>query len=622
MTVALPLASVYVTVPASAQTVEDWPMFHHDSQLTGVTASTTRTPDTLRVKWWYLTGQSVIASPAVVGGAVYVGSEDGYFYALSADTGALLWKYKTGLDVVSSAAVANNKVYFGSTDTYLYCLNTADGSVAWKYKTGGPVWSSPNVVGSNVYFGSWDHKVYCLNAANGNLIWNYTTGNRIHRECPSYWNGRIFIGSRDYYMYCLNATTGARLWRYGPLADYIDRSSPSLSQGYLVFGADTDTNYCLNATTGTLVWSHHTPADLYIQDDVESTSAIYNGRVYTGYYAVQYCLDLKTGAEIWSFKTGFPDSSSPALSSSSGREYIGNNDRNLYCLDMSNGNRISSFQTTSDVRSDPAISNGYVYVGSSNGRVYCFTETRAPIATTTTVTAVPSSVAYGQGISVMGGVFPPRLWGGIKITYTKPDGTSETKQVEAKMDGEFADFYEPRQVGTWSVVAVWPGDGVYTASTSAAANFTVTGTVPSVKSTINSWVDPMDIVLGDTTYVRGGIQPMVSATVTLTYTRPDSTTVVRTVTSGADGTYQDSYAPDVTGAWIVRATWTGDATHLGATGNSAFFTVRPVPVSTGGAVTPSAGVPVEVVYAIVAVLVIAIILIVAYMYMTRSRKKT
>ena len=37
----------------------------------------------------------VVSSPAVVGGVVYVGSEDGKVYALNAANGALMWNYTT-----------------------------------------------------------------------------------------------------------------------------------------------------------------------------------------------------------------------------------------------------------------------------------------------------------------------------------------------------------------------------------------------------------------------------------------------------------------------------------------------------------------------------------------------
>ena len=43
----------------------------------------------VRVSGDYKTGDIVFSSPAVVGGAVYVGSDDGNVYALNATSGAI-----------------------------------------------------------------------------------------------------------------------------------------------------------------------------------------------------------------------------------------------------------------------------------------------------------------------------------------------------------------------------------------------------------------------------------------------------------------------------------------------------------------------------------------------------
>ena len=61
-----------------------------------------------------LPAASVYSSPAVVGGVVYVGSDDGNVYALNAANGAKLWNYTTGSEVYSSPAVVDGVVYIGS----------------------------------------------------------------------------------------------------------------------------------------------------------------------------------------------------------------------------------------------------------------------------------------------------------------------------------------------------------------------------------------------------------------------------------------------------------------------------------------------------------------------------
>ena len=72
--------------------------------------------------WLYDTDNSVFSSPAVVDGVVYVGSRDGYVYALDTRTGGVRWSYETSGEVYSSPAVVEGVVYVGSNDGHVYAL--------------------------------------------------------------------------------------------------------------------------------------------------------------------------------------------------------------------------------------------------------------------------------------------------------------------------------------------------------------------------------------------------------------------------------------------------------------------------------------------------------------------
>src|ERR1043166_8076675 len=74
----------------------DWCTYGKTAQRTfhGVTTLTPYTIQTLVPAWYFPTGDAVTANPVVAKGSVYVGSWDGFFYAIDAKTGKLRWSYK------------------------------------------------------------------------------------------------------------------------------------------------------------------------------------------------------------------------------------------------------------------------------------------------------------------------------------------------------------------------------------------------------------------------------------------------------------------------------------------------------------------------------------------------
>lgn len=74
------------------------------------------------------------------------------------------------------------------------------------------------------------------------------------------------------------------------------------------------------------------------------------------------------GTVAWVFPTGGPIYSSPAVSN--GIVYIGSQDKKLYALDADTGATVWEYETGSWVDSSPAIVNGVVYFGSNDGRLH------------------------------------------------------------------------------------------------------------------------------------------------------------------------------------------------------------------------------------------------------------
>lgn len=110
--------------------------------------------------WSYPIGGS--ASPAVAGGVVFIGSDDGAIYALDATSGGdPLWLFATGSGNVRSPIVAGDEVYFAAGAT-LTSLDRETGAVAWQYPVGDTITTEPVVLDGFLYIGDKNGYFYAI----------------------------------------------------------------------------------------------------------------------------------------------------------------------------------------------------------------------------------------------------------------------------------------------------------------------------------------------------------------------------------------------------------------------------------------------------------------------------
>jgi polyvinyl alcohol dehydrogenase (cytochrome) len=93
----------------------------------------------LTLKWAFAFSEvtSSWGQPAVAGGRLFVGSQNGNVYALDAKSGCIIWSYEAEGGVRASISIGTRAnghyaAYFSDQKGYAYALDAADGKVIWK----------------------------------------------------------------------------------------------------------------------------------------------------------------------------------------------------------------------------------------------------------------------------------------------------------------------------------------------------------------------------------------------------------------------------------------------------------------------------------------------------------
>ena len=428
------------TTTVSSQTLpppsSDWSTYLHDP-LRGAAnqIETTLSPSNagrLTKLWSFKTGGVIAASPTVVGNTIYVGSWDGYEYAIDATTGQQKWKRNVGqsyypncggfqqhMGVTSTATVANGVVYVAGGDANFYALDANSGVVLWKVFLGDPArgyynFSSPLLYNGNIYYGTASN---CDNPlVQGQLFQISLTSHTITNTFNVVPNGQTGGGvwtspSVDPTTNTIYLTTGnGSSYSFSIIA--LDAATFTVKGSWKVPVSQqiTDSDWGTTPTLFTtpsgihLVAVNNKNGNIYIfrADNLQagplwqkslavggecpecgqgsiSSDTFANGTLYaaggnttihgTVYKGAVRAFDPATGNTVWEHGTTGPVF---AALSSANNLIVDSAGATLEVLNASNGTVLYHFQTGGVIYGAPSIANGKIFVGSTDTNIYAF----------------------------------------------------------------------------------------------------------------------------------------------------------------------------------------------------------------------------------------------------------
>jgi len=349
-------------------------MFGYDPGHTGYVDPSVQ-PHSIQGKLLWSQKFAPVFSSAVAGlGLLFIGSTDGYIYALKQDTGAVTWRTSVHDNLTDSTPTLEGQVLFAAAhSTALEALNAHNGQVYWQFETHEKIQAPPLAVNGRVFLASRT-TAWALEATSGRLLWKFHRGVEgwPTSATPTIMGNVLYIGlGSGTQFWALNVANGQVLWSF----DTGDRiTSTALVANNTVYVATWHgVIYALGRSTGSKLWSYALNARLKqtVVDGVGGSMAWAEGRLYVGdYRGTLLCIDALKGREVWRYATGTEILATPVISA--GLVYFGSGDGYFYALNTRTG-RPSWRYFTGEVRSSASLANNHLYIGSLTGMMYAFT---------------------------------------------------------------------------------------------------------------------------------------------------------------------------------------------------------------------------------------------------------
>jgi outer membrane protein assembly factor BamB len=265
------------------------------------------------------------------------------------------------------------------------------GDRPWSFATARGIFSTPVIGGDGtVYVGSADHYFYALHP-DGRLLWRFRTGGiidaaaAIGRHVKRLGSAPITVGSGDERLYHLRTNPhlprGRRIvWRFEPTLPPSGgqqvswwEGNPAIGPGGTIYDGNTGgAAYAINPD-GTQRWATARGQSVWTTPAFGQGAEA--GNTFWGSVDLfVFSLD-QNGRQRWQTFTPGYVTSSPALGSD-GTVYVGSFDHKLYALDPDTGQVRWTFPTDAHIYSSPALASSptgdttAIYIASADGSVY------------------------------------------------------------------------------------------------------------------------------------------------------------------------------------------------------------------------------------------------------------
>jgi outer membrane protein assembly factor BamB len=280
-----------------------------------------------------------------------------------------------GVDGDARFDSARGQVYLGSDDGFLYAVDPSSGAIRWSSKLKGPVDRAPDIGEAGLFVATAADRVYAVDPDGGAVRWQYERetpeGFTIHGYAvPKQSGDLVYAGFSDGYLVALRVATGDLAWSRSLAAaseQFVDvDASPLVSKAGVLYAASFSGGiYGLRPKDGEVLWHAM----------LNGTSALMLSAATQTLFAVSasdgLCALSLQGNLLW--RQGLPDAGDLTAPVEAGPYLLFSGSREgLFVVDRQSGKLLQIFDPARGVCAPPIVdaAGKTAYVLANNGTLY------------------------------------------------------------------------------------------------------------------------------------------------------------------------------------------------------------------------------------------------------------
>jgi len=380
----LPAPSSDITI---ASLPGEWAVYQRDLLHTGAVPSPAVLPSGT-VQWEYETGSSLLASPAIAGGMVFLPTGDGRLVALNEDTGKEVWTHQVIGPMNGTPAIVDDLVIIGQRDGDVTALLRDTGDIQWTFQGKGASMSSSVVLDGVVYMGTAGRMIYALDARTGELRWEKEVDNWVVSS-PVVHQDILVVASQGGELYLIDVSNGTMRYQVDVRAG-VDTSATIVGDtAYITTRVGTvlafdyrekDVSFrklyrslWLQLWIWNMAGQPPLPAGVIwartLHDQLIADAAAADGRLFVSSLSgALYALDQGTGEILWSREGLSRIYTSPIVSGDTVIQAAP--DGTFYGLNAATGEERWQFSLDATITTSPVLAGDTFYVPSAEGTLY------------------------------------------------------------------------------------------------------------------------------------------------------------------------------------------------------------------------------------------------------------